>query len=90
MAGITDRKLLSDGQRFFCRDSGGFGLPSEGTEAGEHALQSEGGVSFCGTRVALLSVVDDRTNRLSGEFLSEHWSKCVSRWLACPAAVTDS
>ncbi len=90
MAGITDRKLFSDGQRFFFRGSGGVGLLSKGTEAGEHALQSEGNASFCGTRVALPPVVDDRMNRLSDGFLSDRWSKRMSRWLACPAAMTDS
>ncbi len=90
MARITDRELFSDRQRFFFRSLGGLGLRPRGAEAGEHALQSEGGVSFCGTRVALLPAVDDRTGRLSDEFLSDRWLKCIFRWFACPAAMTNS
>jgi len=90
MAGITDREPFSNGQRFFLRSFGGLGLLSGGAEAGEHALQSEGGVSFRCTRVALLPAVDDRTGRLSDEFLSDRLLKYIFHWFACPAMMTNT
>ena len=90
MARITDRPPFLDGQRFFFRSIKGHGLRPRGAGAGGCALQSECDASFCGTRIALMPAVRDRTSWLSDGFLSDRRMKCIFRWFACSAAMTST